>query len=276
MTLPSSATRWETPAVRAVLFDLDGTLWDPEPHVYRIYAEVFHSHGQELTRRKWSTVLGTIGFDLWSTLEELTGRRVDHAALDAHVARRKEEELSGLGARPGVSRLLGQADAAGLARSVVSNSPTDWITRYARQCGVDRGWHAIHSAEGDTARAKPAPHLYREALERLGVRPDEAVAFEDSPNGVRAARAAGVRCVAVPNTMTHPLDFSHADLLLTSFAEAELAEILQAVHSLGHQGAAPPDAGRTPRARRRAPIPAPPHQEEHHVRTHGGTRTDTL
>ncbi|MFI1795558.1 HAD-IA family hydrolase [Streptomyces olivaceoviridis] len=60
----------------------------------------------------------------------------------------------------------------------------------------------MHSQEGDTSRAKPAPRLYREALARLGVAPYEAVAFEDSPSGIRAARTAGVRCVAVPNTMT--------------------------------------------------------------------------
>ncbi|MCC4319588.1 MULTISPECIES: HAD family hydrolase [Streptomyces] len=226
LSLLPPSTRRRTPPVRAVLFDLDGTLWDPEPHVFRIYSEIFREHGQELTRRQWAGVLGTIGFDLWSVLEERVGRSLDHIALDARVTHRKEAALGGLGARPGVPRLLGQADAAGLARSVVSNSPTAWITRYARQCGIEHGWYALHSPEGDTSRAKPSPHLYREALERLSLAPDEAIAFEDSPSGVRAARAAGVRCVAVPNTMTAPLDLSHADLRIESFAEAELPQIL--------------------------------------------------
>jgi putative hydrolase of the HAD superfamily len=226
LSLYPPSIRRRNPPVRAVLFDLDGTLWDPEPHVFRIYTEIFREHGQELTRQQWAGVLGTIGFDLWSVLEEHIGRPLDHTALDAHVARRKQAALGGLRARPGVPRLLDQADAAGLARSVVSNSPTDWITRYARQCGIEHGWHAVHSPEGDPTRAKPSPHLYREALERLGLAPGEAIAFEDSPSGVRAARAAGVRCVAVPNTMTAPLDLSHADLRIESFAEAELAQIL--------------------------------------------------
>ncbi|MFJ4918757.1 HAD family hydrolase [Streptomyces sp. NPDC088725] len=226
LSTPSPSLPRTAKPVRAVLFDLDGTLWDPEPHVFRVYSEVYREHGHELTRRSWDGVLGTIGFDLWSALEDLTGRPLDRAALEARVARRKEEELSGLGARSGVLAMLGQADAAGLARSIVSNSPSCWIRRYARQCGVDTGWHAIHSPEGETARAKPAPDLYLEALARLGMRPEEVVAFEDSPGGVRAARAAGVRCVAVPNTMTAPLDLSHADLRIESFLGAELREIL--------------------------------------------------
>ncbi|MGW4548000.1 HAD family hydrolase [Streptomyces violaceorubidus] len=217
--------------MRALLFDLDGTLWDPEPHVYRIYSDVFRDHGHELTRSRWAGVLGTIGFDLWGSLEELTGRSLDRAALDAHVARRKEEEFAVLRARPGVLGLLHQTDQAGLLRSVVSNSPTAWIRRYIRQCGVDRGWQAIHSPEGDTSRAKPTPHLYREALARLGVAPDEAIAFEDSPSGVRAAHAAGVRCVAVPNAMTASLDLGLAHLRIESFEGTRLEEILHRIES---------------------------------------------
>lgn len=213
-------------AAQALLFDLDGILWDPEPHVFRAYAEVFREYGQELTRKSWDEVIGTIGFDLWTPLEDLAGRPLDRSHLEASVERRKEEGLRRAGARPGIAELLRQADEAGLSRSIVSNSSGDWITRYARQCGVDSGWHAVHSPEGETDRGKPEPDLYLEAVDRLGLRPEEAVAFEDSPNGVSAARAAGVPCVAVPNAMTAPLDLSHADLRIESFRGAELRRIL--------------------------------------------------
>ncbi len=83
------------------------------------------------------------------------------------------------------------------------------------------GWDAICTADRDPARAKPAPVLYLEALEQLGVPADEAVAFEDSPNGVLAAKAAGVFCVAIPNEVTRELGLEEAgaDLVLDSLAD---------------------------------------------------------
>jgi HAD superfamily hydrolase (TIGR01509 family) len=72
----------------------------------------------------------------------------------------------------------------------------------------------IAVADGDTSRAKPAPTLYREALAALGLRADEAIAFEDSPNGVHAAKGAELYCVAVPNPITATLALDEADLVL--------------------------------------------------------------
>ena len=82
---------------------------------------------------------------------------------------------------------------------------------------------------GDVARVKPDPALYQAVLTALEVGPGEAVAFEDSPNGIRAARAAGIVCVAVPNPLTADLDLSHADLRLGSLAELPLPSLLARV-----------------------------------------------
>jgi beta-phosphoglucomutase-like phosphatase (HAD superfamily) len=83
------------------------------------------------------------------------------------------------------------------------------------------GWDAICTADRDPVRAKPAPTLYLEALETLAVDADEAVAFEDSPNGVLAAKAAGVFCIAVPNEVTRDLGLEEAgaDLVLDSLSD---------------------------------------------------------
>jgi beta-phosphoglucomutase-like phosphatase (HAD superfamily) len=76
-------------------------------------------------------------------------------------------------------------------------------------------------------RGKPDPDLYLAALAGLGVGADEAIAFEDSPNGVLAATRAGLRCVIVPNPLTAPLAFAPADLRLSSLAEMPLADLLR-------------------------------------------------
>jgi beta-phosphoglucomutase-like phosphatase (HAD superfamily) len=85
--------------------------------------------------------------------------------------------------------------------------------------------------EEDAARHKPDPDLYLAALDGLGIPADEAIAIEDSPNGVRAAQAAGVFGVAVPNPVTAQLDLSHADLRLDSLEDVPLAELLSRVES---------------------------------------------
>jgi beta-phosphoglucomutase-like phosphatase (HAD superfamily) len=83
------------------------------------------------------------------------------------------------------------------------------------------GWDAICTADHDPARAKPSPTLYLEALQLLDVAAGDAVAFEDSPNGVLAAKAAGVFCIAVPNEVTRDLGLEEAgaDLVLDSLAD---------------------------------------------------------
>ncbi len=78
----------------------------------------------------------------------------------------------------------------------------------------------------DTELHKPDPEPYLAVLDAMGVSPGEAVAFEDSPNGVAAARAAGIFCVAVPNPMTQCLSLAHADLCLKSLADEPLRQLL--------------------------------------------------
>jgi putative hydrolase of the HAD superfamily len=78
-------------------------------------------------------------------------------------------------------------------------------------------------------RTKPHPDLFLKALDELGVRKDEAIVFEDSPNGVRAAHAAGVFVVAVPNSVTSLLTIENANLTLTSLADLSLSDLLDKV-----------------------------------------------
>lgn len=213
-------------SVKAVLFDFDGTLWDPEPHIFQCYQEVFREYGRVLPSSLWSSVIGTIGFDLWSHLEEVSGIPVNRVRAENGLRRRTAALLSAVTIRPGIHGVLAAVDAVGLARGIVSNSTRFWIRRYAAQCAIADGWKTIRSADGDLMLAKPSPELYHRALADLGVHADEALAFEDSPSGVRAATAAGIRCIAVPNQMTVDLDLSAADLLVDSYENVDLSRLL--------------------------------------------------
>jgi beta-phosphoglucomutase-like phosphatase (HAD superfamily) len=111
----------------------------------------------------------------------------------------------------------------------VSSSSRSWIDQNLRRLGLLDGWTTVVCADGDTERCKPSSALYLEALETLEVAADEALAFEDSPNGITAARAAGIFCVAFPNDVTSALDLSHADLLLESLEDVPLDDLLERV-----------------------------------------------
>lgn len=210
--------------IRALLFDFDGLLIDTEGPSYRAWMEVYERHGHELPLDVWSSAIGTIdGFDPTRHLAGL-GVTLDEHALEARRLRDLDlcdlEEL-----RPGVAELLAEADRRRLRKAIVSSSSDDWIARHLdRRRLLDR-FDVVVAANGDAARAKPRPALYLEVLDRLGVTADKAIAFEDSPNGIAAAKAADLFCVAVPNTVTGALDLTAADRVVGSLAEVDLDEL---------------------------------------------------
>jgi HAD superfamily hydrolase (TIGR01509 family) len=220
-------------AIRGLLFDFDGLLVDTETPSRLAYEELYREHGHELPLDKWATLVGTIGaeFDPDSHLEELVGRPLDQVAL-AERRRAREFELCDLeDFRPGIEDYLAGAESRGLKAAIVSSSDTDWIERHLLRLDRANGWDVIVAADGDVARAKPQPALYVEALERLGLEPAEAIAFEDSVNGIRAAKGAGVFVVAVPNPITETFTLDEADLTLRSLEEVTLDELIERVEA---------------------------------------------
>jgi HAD superfamily hydrolase (TIGR01509 family) len=214
-------------ALRGLLFDFDGLIVDTETPSRASWQELYREHGHELPLDRWATLVGTVGgWDPFETLEELVGP-VDRVALrERRLARELElgeiEEL-----RPGVLEYLEEAERRGLATAIVSSSSNWWIDRHLGRLERAEHFDAIVAANGDEERAKPRPTLYLEALDRLGLGAEEAVAFEDSPNGVRAAMAAGLFCVAVPNGVTATLALDEADLVVASLAELPFASLVE-------------------------------------------------
>jgi beta-phosphoglucomutase-like phosphatase (HAD superfamily) len=114
----------------------------------------------------------------------------------------------------------------GLKLGVASSSTSDWVKGHLARLGILERFDCIRCRD-DVPNAKPEPDLYLAVLECLGVRASEAIAIEDSPNGLLAAKRAGLRCVAIPNSITANLDLGEADLLLDSLADVSLAELLE-------------------------------------------------
>lgn len=216
--------------IKALLFDFDGTLVDSESVCLRAWEETYRRHGVELSFEHWRHGIGTLaGFDELDHLEELLGAPLDRAAVQDEHDRREADLLAAEALRPGVQQYLDEAAALGLDVAIVSSSSPRWIEEGLQRSGCGAAWNCVVCADGDPERAKPSPTLYREALATLGASRHEAIAFEDSPNGVTAARAAGIFCVACPNPVTARLDVSHADLVVQSLADLPLRRLLRLV-----------------------------------------------
>jgi HAD superfamily hydrolase (TIGR01509 family) len=213
--------------VKALLLDFDGTIVDSESVDLRSWVEVFESHGQSVPHDRFALRIGTIGvLDELDELEAVLGRAVDRPRVEA-VRRAREAELMELEqARPGVDDYLRAARGLGLQIGIVSSSTRAWVGENLARLGLGDGWACICCADGDRDRCKPSPVLYLEALRELGVAPEEAIAIEDSPNGVAAAVDAGIFCVAVPNPVTSRLDLAAADLVLGSLEDLPLRDLV--------------------------------------------------
>ena len=216
--------------IRAVLFDFDGTVVDTESVDLRTWHEVFEAHGVSVPVERFALRIGTLtGPDELDELDSLLDAPCDRDAVTATRRARERELLELEPLRPGIRAYLDDARKLGLLVGIVSSSTRSWIDMNSERLGIADAWAAVVCADGDTTRCKPSPVLYLEALGLLGVGADEAIAIEDSPNGIAAARAAGIFCVGFPNDVTGALDLSHADLVLTSLEDVPLADLLARV-----------------------------------------------
>jgi HAD superfamily hydrolase (TIGR01509 family) len=214
--------------IRGLLFDFDGLLVDTESPSRLVWEELYREHGFDLPHELWAGNVGTLDepFEPLSHLEELLGQNVDRPGLTERRRARELELVELEDLRPGVDDYLSEAEKRGLLTAIVSSSWRWWIDPILERLERFHSWDAIVAADGDVARAKPRPTLYLDALAALELGADEAIAFEDSPHGVTAAKAAGIYCVAVPNPITATLAFDEADLVLESFADLPLPELL--------------------------------------------------
>jgi HAD superfamily hydrolase (TIGR01509 family) len=212
--------------ISAVVLDFDGLVVDTETPIFEAWLAAYRRRGRSIGLDEWQHALGTHGgFDPLAHLDHLLDGSLDREAVLAEVKTASAAGCEGQPLLPGVEALLRDAAALGLGRAVASSSSCGWVEGWLARHGI-RGLLDVVVARDDVRRVKPAPELFLLAATRLGVPAGACLVFEDSPNGMRAAIAAGMRCVAVPNALTRPLARPEVDLVLDSLAERPLTAIL--------------------------------------------------
>ena len=210
-------------SLRALIFDFDGLIVDTETAIYQAWREVYAEHGEELDLATYADCVGSDHgqFDPMQHLDELLGRGLDWSVLEPRKQARIHELLAGQPALPGVVELLTAAAAEEVGCAVASSSSLDWVGGWLERLSLVHHFQVVRTRD-HVGRIKPHPDLFLAAAEALGVPPESAVVLEDSENGLRAATAAGMRCVAVPNPITAAGAFDGAAKRVDSLAEVDL------------------------------------------------------
>jgi HAD superfamily hydrolase (TIGR01509 family) len=216
--------------IRALVFDFDGLILETEMPAYQAWAEIYRELGHELPKELWLEYIGREGgwFDALAYLEGLVGSLDDRAAIERRRDARKTELVMAVAETAGLRALLTDARARDLRLAVCSSSTPKWVLGHLERLDLLSFFDHVQCRDRPELRAKPAPDLYLAACIGLGVRPDEAIAFEDSRNGMLAAQAAGIRCVVVPNELTVAMDLDGADHRFDSLAAVSLQMLLDA------------------------------------------------
>ena len=195
----------------ALLFDFDGTLVDTEWAIYSAWKKTFQREDQDLPIEVYVQCIGS-DFATWSPqthLEELTGKSFDWPAMDKERQVEIMADLSEVGPMAGTRELL--TALKGKTRlAVVSSSSHSWVDGWLERLDL-RPFFENVTCRGDAPRIKPAPDLFLASAKAMALDPGDCVVIEDSLNGVRSAKAAGMMAYAVPNRITTVSDFSEAD-----------------------------------------------------------------
>lgn len=214
------------PLIAAVVFDFDGLLMDTETTSLRSWQHewqqwglsldvetFFLDHGGDVTEQRYADLATAVG-----------------ATFDAELSHRRRTRYrdtlhEDLALAPGIRSWLDEAVELGLPLAVASSSSVDWLTSHLSRVDVLGRFEVIAGGD-EVARHKPAPDVYRLALQRLDVSPGQAVAVEDTAHGVAAAHAAGMRCIAIPNPFVDVTRVQQAELVVASAGDIRLADAL--------------------------------------------------
>jgi HAD superfamily hydrolase (TIGR01509 family) len=213
--------------IKALVFDFDGLILETETPIFRSWQELYREYGHELSLEQWLANVGTAEehFDPMFNLEQEVGRPLDQANVLRRRREREHELVRSQPVLPGVREYLEGARQMRLRVGLATSSPCEWVVGHLERLGLIGYFEAI-AASDDVRRTKPDPALYRTAVEWLEVTPHEAVAFEDSLNGLISAKRAGLYCVVVPNALTQGLNLDEADIRLGALDEMPLADLL--------------------------------------------------
>jgi HAD superfamily hydrolase (TIGR01509 family) len=218
--------------IKGLIFDFDGLILDTELPEFTAWQEIYSTYGAEITLEEWAACVGTTQ-EVFDPIEILK-QRAQEPILPEKVVHEHHTlanaEILKQPIMPGVMQYLMDGRQKGFHLGIASSSGRVWVSEHLQRLGILNYFDILCTAE-DVHKVKPDPSLFRCAIQKMGLLPQEGIAFEDSLNGVRSAKSAGLYCVAVPNQITNHLDFSLADITLPSLEQFTLGQLISRLDS---------------------------------------------
>ncbi|TDT50372.1 HAD family hydrolase [Fonticella tunisiensis] len=212
--------------LKAVIFDMDGVIVDSEPVHEKVCKRRFKELNINVTDEEYDAFVGTTNTEMWTiikskynlneTVEELVSMHLEEVM---EYLRESDETPI-----PGIKDLLGSIKREGIKIALASSSPMENIELVLEKFGIGDYFESVISGE-NLERSKPAPDIFLKSAEKLGVNPENCVVIEDSHNGVKAAKAAGMKCVGFKNINSGNQDLSMADIIVYSIEDVNIERL---------------------------------------------------
>lgn len=214
--------------IKGLIFDFDGLIIDTELPEFLAWKKIYADFGANLELSTWGACVGTShdAFDPIINLQSQIDIPLNGDEIKEQHRKQSLELIHKQPVLPGVRDYLNSAEDLGLKIGLASSSPKEWVVEHLSRVNLISHFGVICGSD-DVQKVKPDPSLYHCAIKKLGIQGNRAIAIEDSRNGVIAAKAAGLFCVAVPNEITREMDFSDADIILKELIQVPLSEIVR-------------------------------------------------
>lgn len=212
--------------MKAFIFDMDGVIINSEPHHVEVEIATAKRYGATITEEDLAEYTGMVSEDMWGRVKEKHGlsgeiREILEHAHSEKLKRLKESDLTPI---KGIPELMQRLSERNIPMAVASSSPRGYIEAVLQKFNIEDHFTSIISGE-EVEQGKPAPDIYLETASVLGVDPAECVVLEDSHNGARAAKAAGMKCIGYAAPDAGDQDLTIADTIVQSIKEIDLDQL---------------------------------------------------
>ncbi len=216
--------------LKAVIFDMDGVIIDSEPVHLKLEYEIYNELGIDITREEHSTFVGTTSHYMWDTLKKKYKLSQELDYLVNHAREKYFNHLTSeeceIDLVEGVRDFIRKLHERGTKLAIASSSPLNVIEAVVKIFKLEEYFEVL--VTGDMVeKSKPEPDIFLYAAEKLGAAPNECIVIEDSHNGARAAKKAGMKCIGYKNPSSSNQDISMADLVVEAFSEVDVDRLFK-------------------------------------------------